>query len=1106
MSLHSNLIEADVHALPAKVYADVTARNADTGFQVTSNINKMVRVDSPQSYYLLASVGPAAWIEVSNVGKDEFIDLIDTPSSYSGDTGKVVQVNAGEIALEFGQQLRTTDSPQFNDLQLAGNLTVQGTTTTLDTTTLLVEDKNIELGVVGSGVPTDITADGGGITLRAPQDKKITWKNLTDSWNFNQDVIAEVRLVVGGTAAPATDASVDLKATNKALLYNRLTTVQRDALTVLRGMAIYNTDTDDIEFFNGVAWQSMFGGDVTGPASSTDNAIARFNGPGGKNIQNSSVLIDDLGNVQLAPSGTLYQETYGSDESLVLSLDFRDVFDRSPPGNDAVLEGAAVVNNAAGRIGSGLRLDGTAGTIARIANNASLQFTDVITVEAWIFPNTDGAGFESFVSKMDSGLGKGWNFTYQSNGLRVTFRGTAGISDTFNILGGQVPTGIWTHVAMTFDSANQLKIYINGVLRDTRTFSLGPWDDSTDDLVVGARLNNGAVINPFNGDITGVRVYNRVMAADEIRVHYLRHSNYASQSALVADRFKVVDTLGNAWIDFSPNATGGVNTVGGRKLFGTPNNVVYFTDASDLPAPVGGVITLEINTVYVMYNDDPTTSQKPILFADRIQVPDTGGCRITGIGLATALLIYTGTGTFITTSSNFTGFLHIDELFISCPNGTLFNIDGVLPVGSEFFPRIFLSNMGVFNTDTLGTIKTISVNFNVGAFFSCKQGLVLDGIDEALIGDWRFANWQNDVGSIMLTAKNQLRFPKIQNCTFETTTNETAFDISPSIGDEPFIMSGNSYRGNGTLYAVGTSGTITSVINVAHSGSVTAVQGTPFGEVIMTDVAHALKPGQFITTSGFADPNYNGTFEVLEVIDADNFRIHTLFTATGTGTWDSNKIQFFAANTLLGGDGVTVTGTANYDAGYRVLGVSPSAFFVNGTFVATDTGSFNTDGLTEADPRMRVVANAGMPGSRALGVFSFNDNVDETTIIQDTYVEIDITNLIAGSNIERFSVADVLTGKLQYDGLEPFEGTLTATFHSNTLPAQAEYRFAVSINDAVPIFASATYMPLSLKAVGDSVNLVLPVSMVTGDTVKIMIAGDGSSVNVTIAHGQLSIQ
>ena len=69
---------------------------------------------------------------------------------------------------------------------MSGNLTVNGTTTTIDTTNLIVEDKNIEMASVDS--PTDSTADGGGITLKGTTDKTILWKNDTDSWNFNQNI------------------------------------------------------------------------------------------------------------------------------------------------------------------------------------------------------------------------------------------------------------------------------------------------------------------------------------------------------------------------------------------------------------------------------------------------------------------------------------------------------------------------------------------------------------------------------------------------------------------------------------------------------------------------------------------------------------------------------------------------------------------------------------------------------------------------------------------------------------------------------------------------------------------------------------------------------
>lgn len=66
---------------------------------------------------------------------------------------------------------------------VAGDLVVNGTTTTINSTTLTVDDKNIELGSIAS--PTDITADGGGITLKAAADKTITWVRTSNRWTSN---------------------------------------------------------------------------------------------------------------------------------------------------------------------------------------------------------------------------------------------------------------------------------------------------------------------------------------------------------------------------------------------------------------------------------------------------------------------------------------------------------------------------------------------------------------------------------------------------------------------------------------------------------------------------------------------------------------------------------------------------------------------------------------------------------------------------------------------------------------------------------------------------------------------------------------------------------
>ena len=69
---------------------------------------------------------------------------------------------------------------------IKGNLQVDGTTTTINSTTLTVDDKNIELASTAS--PSDVTADGAGITIKGTSDKTFNWVDATNSFTANQNI------------------------------------------------------------------------------------------------------------------------------------------------------------------------------------------------------------------------------------------------------------------------------------------------------------------------------------------------------------------------------------------------------------------------------------------------------------------------------------------------------------------------------------------------------------------------------------------------------------------------------------------------------------------------------------------------------------------------------------------------------------------------------------------------------------------------------------------------------------------------------------------------------------------------------------------------------
>lgn len=130
--------------------------------------------------YGTGGVGGSASQIIAIAGPGAYVNLTGN-QSISG-----IKTVTGTLALTAA----TIDGfTTTGDVTVGGNLTVNGLTTTVNSTTITVDDKNIELGSVAS--PTDIGADGGGITLKGTTDKTIRWLNATSSWTFNQAIELE---------------------------------------------------------------------------------------------------------------------------------------------------------------------------------------------------------------------------------------------------------------------------------------------------------------------------------------------------------------------------------------------------------------------------------------------------------------------------------------------------------------------------------------------------------------------------------------------------------------------------------------------------------------------------------------------------------------------------------------------------------------------------------------------------------------------------------------------------------------------------------------------------------------------------------------------------
>ena len=159
----------------------------------------------------------------------------DSITDADGDTKIQVEEGTDEDIIRFdtaGTERMTIAADGV--VTITGDLTVNGTTTEISSTTITVDDKNIEIGSVAS--PSDTTADGGGLTLKGATDKTWNWVNSTDAWTSSEHID-----LASGKAFYIAGASV-LNATTlgSAVVASSLTSVGTLTALTVSGIATFS--------------------------------------------------------------------------------------------------------------------------------------------------------------------------------------------------------------------------------------------------------------------------------------------------------------------------------------------------------------------------------------------------------------------------------------------------------------------------------------------------------------------------------------------------------------------------------------------------------------------------------------------------------------------------------------------------------------------------------------------------------------------------------------------------------------------------------------------------------------------------------------------------
>jgi len=195
-----------------------------------------------------------------------------------------------------------------------------------------------------------------------------------------------------------------------------------------------------------------------------------------------------------------------------------NAYDESGNANHGNIYGATLTTDRKGKANSAYSFDGVSSYIS-VSNSNSLCPTSALTVSAWVYADDLDHRHIIVAKRINLNTFPYNSYLLASENASSTQTWTAGIStNSYEIAIKNSPIitpNIWYHLLLTYDGST-LSFYVNGVLANSQAKS-GNISYSSMDLFIGTDALNAHYLK---GKIDDIRIYNRVLSANEIQALY----------------------------------------------------------------------------------------------------------------------------------------------------------------------------------------------------------------------------------------------------------------------------------------------------------------------------------------------------------------------------------------------------------------------------------------------------------------------------------------------------------------------------------------------------------------------------------------------------------
>ena len=541
-----------------------------------------------------------------------------------------------------------------------------------------------------------------------------------------------------------------------------------------------------------------------------------------------------------------------------------------------------------------------------------------------------------------------------------------------------------------------------------------------------------------------------------------------------------------------------------------PTTVEVFTaDDIDVLATAGVITVADGENLTLDLKADVTVS------ATRFALEGTAELRITSIN-ADAVYLYSeaGSATFISGSAFRVSFNNIVLVDISGTGSTLvnltsssFNIQLCAVIGwADLGSLVGGTNFVIHQSQIEGAASGFTAtdfaaieHHNVGLVLGTMTGNYLDIAPNSIAGTVVLEKISGTVG-----ASNAL------------------VRVGPGTINLPAIVGGCNIP-DGTLFdtAGGATGVFTAVADA--SVALTTIDSVTDSSGVARfnfTVGPTLFVDQEVVISNFVtETSYNQT-GIVTAVGAGFFEIASISFEgdDATGDFNSDSVTMTEAGTaLVDGDTLVVDtdDATDYDGGATVYNQLTNTFQLNRLFTITKTGTWDTAGIDQTDPRVLASFNPGFADSAYIGsAFANGLSTATTGIVNGVFQDIAYgtvgAGLIAASTMERMKLIDEVNGTFEYTGNEPFCGEVAS--NSIVISSGGNQDFLTKwIVDRGPAYSGFVDLPDNVEDFADvgttaqKMSQQQPVDLVKGDRIKKNVTRVAGTSTITFQYESLNL-